>query len=61
MIQRQHHQHSSSSWSGVCVPVGSIQSTSSGRGFSICKTTQRIWLQMLSVVLEEELNVFKFV
>ena len=61
VIQSQHHHPSSSSWSGVYVPVGSIQLTSSGRGFSICKTTQRIWLQMLSVVLEGELNVFKFV
>lgn len=37
VIQSQQRQHSSSSWSGVYVPVGSIPLTSSARGFSICR------------------------
>ena len=31
-----------------------------GGGFSICKTTHRIWLRILSVVLEKELKVLDF-
>jgi len=37
--------------------VGSIQLTSSTWWrFSICKTAQRAWLRILSIVLEEELK-----
>ena len=32
-----------------------------GRGFSICKTAQRTWLRMLSIVLGEELKVLDFI
>jgi len=30
------------------------------KGFSICKTAQRAWLRMLSIVLEEKLKVLDF-
>ena len=32
-----------------------------GRDFSICKTAQRIWLRMLAIAHEEELNILDFV
>ena len=39
-----------------------IQSAfSTGKGFGISRTAQRIWLRLLSVVLEEELKVLDFV
>ena len=39
-------------------PVGSIQLTfCTGWGSSLCKTLQRTWLRILSIVLEEELKV----
>ena len=32
-----------------------------GWDFSICKTTQRIWLRMLAIAHEEELKILDFV
>ena len=53
-----HHQPSSSSWSGVCVLVGSLWAP--GGGFSTCTTAQRTWLRILPIVLEEELKILDF-
>ena len=49
--------------SGIYVLVGSISEYSlpPGGGFSICKTAQRTWLRILSIVLEKELKVLGFV
>ena len=61
VIGSQPHQPSGSSGSGVYVLVGSIQLTSStGGGFSTCKTASRTWFRILSIVFEE-LNVLDFV
>ena len=45
---------------GAARALGTVWSSlanSSTWGFSICKTTHRIWLRILSVVLEKELNM----
>lgn len=57
----QRHHPSGFSWSAVYVLVDSIQLTSSTQGFSICKTVQRIWLKIVSIIVLGELKVLDFV
>ena len=37
-----------------------MELTSSTWGFSICKTAHRIWLRILSIVLEKELKILDY-
>ena len=58
VIRSQHHQPSGfSCLSGIYMLVGSMQSTSpTWWGFQYLQSRSRIWLQILSAVLEEELK-----
>ena len=61
-IRSQRHQAIGSNWSGVSILVGSTQLTfPTWWGLSICKTAQRTWLTISSLVLEKELKVPDFV
>jgi len=57
VIRSQHHQPYGSNGSGLSVLVGSIQLTSSTCwGFQYLQKGSRLWLRILSIVLEEELK-----
>ena len=59
VIGTQHHQPSGSNWSRVYVLVANMQLTSSTWWeFQYLQNSSRIWLRILSIVLEEELNLF---